>query len=120
MAVSINYRGNGAWGTGLGRRLTVPEMDGNFYSLASAIVELQGDRPEPDNIASINVSGTIMNITLQSGTVIGPIPMPFLRFGWEGFWTAGKDYDPTDVFVVDGQGVYFVNLPYTAGTEFDE
>lgn len=120
MAVSINYRGNGPWGVGLGRNLTPNEVDQNFFALADAIVALQGDMPTPDNIASISVEGTVMTIHLQSGTSIGPIPMPFLRFGWQGFWSAGKVYNPTDVFVVDGQGVYFVNLPYTAGSTFDE
>jgi hypothetical protein len=30
---NINYRGNGAWGNGLGRSLTSPEVDTNFYQL---------------------------------------------------------------------------------------
>lgn len=30
---NINYRGNGAWGDGIGRQLTSPEIDSNFYQL---------------------------------------------------------------------------------------
>lgn len=30
---NINYRGNGAWGNGIGRQLTSPEIDNNFYQL---------------------------------------------------------------------------------------
>lgn len=30
---NINYRGNGAWGDGIGRQLTSPEIDSNFFQL---------------------------------------------------------------------------------------
>lgn len=120
MAVSITYRTTGVWGAGTGSDLSADVIDQNFYNLAQAIATLQSDRPQPDNIASINVVGTAMSIVLQSGATLGPIPLPFLRFGWKGAWTPQTNYAAVDVFSVDGKGIYFVNYPFKSGDTFDE
>lgn len=120
MPVAITYRTPGVWGTGVGRNLTGPEIDQNFYNLATAIVALQGDRPVPNNIASISVSGTVMNITLDSGTVIGPLPLPVLRFNWRGAWAPVTAYAELDTFTVEGFGIYTTAHAHTSGTDFDE
>lgn len=120
MPIAITYRGAGPWGAGQSIDLTADQINTNFYNLAVAVATLQATGPEPDSIASITVVGTAMTVHLQSGTAIGPIPLPFLRFGWKGPWTPETGYAAADVFSVDGQGIYFVNIPYTSGPTFDE
>ncbi len=120
MALSIIYRLDGPWGVGLGHNLTADDIDNNFWVIQQAIEALQSSRPQPDSIASFRVAGTALYETLQSGTEIGPVPMPFLRFDWKGPWIPSTVYNPTAVFTVDSQGIYFVDKPYTSGLTFDE
>lgn len=117
MTVAITYKGAGPWGAGQDDNLSADQINNNFYNLAQAVVTLQSSRPQPDNIASISVVGTTMNVFLQSGTQIGPLPLPFLRFGWKGPLTASTNYAAADVFTVDGKGIYFVNIAFTSGAD---
>jgi hypothetical protein len=119
---AINYvtNDNTRWGSGLGRKLHADEIDRNMWELANAIVALQGDRPQPNNIASISIDGTAMSITLDDGTVLGPFPLPVLLQRWRGAWTAFTDYAVLDTFAVEGFGLYTVVKPFTSGANFDE
>lgn len=113
--LSISYRSD------LGRNLSAAEVDGNFYTIASAIVELQTTRPQPNNIASITVAQTTMTIILDDGTEIGPLPLPVLAFSWRGEWAVSTVYDVLDVFTVQGQGLYVTRILHTSDpTAFDE
>ena len=71
--ISITYRTTDGtqWGAGIGRNLHASEFDQNLWNLATAIVALQDDRPQPNNIASITVVDTVMNITLDEERSLG-------------------------------------------------
>jgi hypothetical protein len=119
-APAINYRGNGAWGNGLGRDLQASEIDGNFFALAEGIVALQNNPAQPDSIASIAVAGTQMTITLTSGAQLGPFTLPTLMMRWRSeFQVGGTAYAQLDVFSVSQQGIYFVLQPFLSGSTFD-
>lgn len=122
MPAAVKYRTNDStrWGTGLGRNLTAAEFDINLWNLAAAIVALETSRPEPDNISSINVDGVEMRITLTSGKVLGPIPLPVLAFKWRKAWAPFTEYNVLDTFVVDGKGIYYVLEAHTSAATFDE
>lgn len=114
-----NFRTAGAWGPGLGRKLTAPEADSNIWELAQAITALQSDRPEPNSIASITVAGAAMTIHMTDGTTIGPLPLPVLSFKWRGAWSPFTLYGTLDTFVQDGVGIFSVLADHTSGATFD-
>lgn len=114
-----NFRTDGAWGLGLGRRLTAAEADANIYEHDQAIAALQADRPEPNSIASISVVGSAMTIHMTDATTIGPLPLPVLSFKWRGAWTPFTLFDVLDTFIVEGVGIYSVLSSHTGGASFD-
>jgi hypothetical protein len=106
------------WGNGIGRDLTAAEIDLNFYGHELRLTNLENNPPLPDSIANIGVSGTQLSITLQSGTIFGPFPLPVLMFRWRGDWAPATSYAQLDTFRVTGQGLYVVLVDHTssAGT----
>lgn len=105
---------------GLGRNLTPAEADSNIWALAQAIVMLQTDRPQPNNIARVDiVGGTSMNIILTDGTVLGPLPLPVLSWAWRKAWLPFTAYATLDVFTVEGVGIYYTLEPHTTGATFN-
>jgi hypothetical protein len=111
--VAITYR------DALGRRLTAAEVDANFKAVADAIVALQNDRPQPNDIESIGVVGAQMTITLTDGTKLGPFQLPVLAFRWRSAWEPFTDYKVLDTFTVEGFGIYTVMADHTSGATFD-
>lgn len=102
----------------LGRKLTAPEVDGNFRELFDLITALQNDRPQPNGIASIQVVSGRMIINLVDGTILGPFTLPVLSFRWRGAWSPYTLFDSLDTFVVDGVGLFSVMTPHTSGALF--
>lgn len=121
MPVSVTFNTAGAWGAGVGI-LSAAQVDTNFYNLKVAVEELQDDRPQPNNIASIvaNAAGTAWTVFLDDGTQLGPLPVPILQFRDRGAYAAGLVLAGLDVFSVEGQGIYSVVIPHTAAATFDE
>jgi hypothetical protein len=117
--IAITYRTNGGWGAGKNSRLTKVQVDENMFALATAIMALQDDRPQPAEIASINVSGRFMTITLTNAAVFGPFPLPITEFRFRDEWTPLTVYDPLDWFTVAGAGIFSVMYSHTSGAEFD-
>lgn len=117
---SITYKTPGAWGPGVGRKLTSAEIDANFYALFSAIVALISSPTAPDNISLFHTQGTNLYVTLESGTEMGPIPLPVLRPNFTGeFIPGGHDYADLDAFSVQGSGIYVTLSPFSSGNSFD-
>ena len=104
---------------GLGRNLTAAEVDANFTNLKTAVETLQTDRPAPNDIETISVVGTAMNITLTDSTVLGPFTLPVLAFRWRGAWEPFTIYAVLDTFTVEGFGIYTVAVGHTSGALFD-
>lgn len=111
--VSITYRGD------IGRNLTAAEVDANFLAVATAIMDLQDDRPEPSNITSISVLGRFMTITLDNGSIFGPFPLPVTEFRYRDEWTPLTVYNALDWFTVSGVGIFSVMYDHTSDAEFD-
>ncbi len=109
------------WGTGLGRNLGASDFDQNTWELAKAIVALQNDRPQPNNIASVEVTiDGKLTITLDDGTQIGPLPLPVLEWRFRGAWLPYTVYAPLDGLIVEGFGLYTVMQLHTSAATFDE
>lgn len=118
--MTIIYRTTGEWGAGKGSALTAPEIDGNFFDLASRILALENDPLAPVAIESIEVIGSQFTVTLTDATVEGPFDMPLALFNWRGEWEPLTAYAEFDVFYVDSVGVYVVLQAHTSATEFNE
>lgn len=121
MPVSITWNTTGVWGVGTGV-LDAVEVDENFYSVKQAIEALEADRPQPDNIASITTAanGTQWIVHLDSGTQIGPLPIPVLQYRDRGQFVGFAVYAALDIFTAPGEGLYSVLIPHTAAATFDE
>lgn len=122
MPPSITYHTTSpAEWTGIGIDLTAAQVDRNFFNVVQSIVDLENDRPEPNNIANISVSGVFMTITLDDGQEIGPLQLPVLQYHWRNDWAPNTLYLPLDTFKVDGFGLYSVLIEHTSDAdEFDE
>lgn len=122
MALSLKFRTDDAlrWGSGIGHNLSAGEFDQNTYDIQVAINDLQTDRPQPNNIASITVTGSSMTVYLDDGTPIGPLPLPVLAFTYRGEWAVSTVYNPLDIFIVSGVGLYLTRVLHTSdATSFD-
>lgn len=106
------------WGTGIGRNLSAVEFDEITYAFKLAIEALQNDRPQPNDIASITTTQTMMTITLDDGTEF-VVPVPVLAFSWRGEWVADTVYDILDVFTVQLQGLFLTRILHTSAATFD-
>lgn len=120
VAISYHTTDPAQWGTGLERDLIASEVDQNFYNINVRLAALDADRPQPNNIATITVSGTFMTVFLDDATMIGPLPLPVLQFHWRNEWAPNALYLPLDTFIVVGKGIYSVLVEHTSGLVFDE
>lgn len=113
------YRGNGAWGSGVGRRLLVSEVDTNFYGHDTRLTSLETNPPTAVGISNIVVSGTQMTIYLSNGTSFGPFTLPTAVFRVRGDWAANTVYAAMDLVYVASSGLYLVLQDHTSGATFD-
>lgn len=121
MAVSLIYRLDGPGHTGKGSNLTPAEVDQNFQDIETAIEDLENNSPIPVGIVEFTVdsaTNTFM-VYLSDGSNFGPFPLPIIAMKWQGEWDSGRSYNPNDLFIKDGDGIYVVLQPYEAPTEFD-
>src|SRR3954471_12172054 len=117
--MDLTFRGLGPWGPGKGANLQASEVDANFWAINTAVVNLENNPALPNGIASIQVSGTQMTITLANGDVMGPFTLPVLTFRWRGEWQPNTPYAELDVFTVFDRGIYVVEFPHVSGDVFD-
>jgi hypothetical protein len=106
--VDIVYRGPGAWGGGKGAPLTKPEIDGNFWALASALQDLIDNPPSPNEIAGFEVTGSQFTVVMGDGSRLGPLPLPVIMIKWRGEYQVGALYKELDVLTVANRGVFMV------------
>lgn len=121
MTVPINWVTSDfeRWGVGLQRLLDAFEIDRNFWELKSALEFVIEHPPSPVEIVSFTVSGLGMSITMSSGSVIGPLPLPILAWRWRDVWLPSVPYAPLDVFQVVGVGIFLVLIDHTSDSTFD-
>lgn len=117
--MDLIYRTNGIWGPGIGRNLTAVEGDTNTYDIETRLGELETDRPQPDNFASVSAVGAEMTFYLTSGTALGPIELPVLRWRWRNDWLPFTIYAALDTFRVLGVGIFLTLLDHTSAATFD-
>jgi hypothetical protein len=117
--VDLTFRGTGPWGPGKGANLQASEVDGNFWELATHVLNMENNPALPNGIQSITISGTQMTITLSNGDVMGPYTIPVLVMRWRDEWQPNTPYTVLDVFKVTDLGIYLVQLAHISGTVFD-
>ena len=117
--MDLIFRTDGAWGPGKGANLQAAEVDANFWSVATEILNLQDNPALPTGIQSITISGTQMTITLTDGSVMGPYTIPVLVMRWRDEWQPQTPYVQLDVFKRTDQGIYLVQLDHVSGDTFD-
>jgi hypothetical protein len=117
--MTVIYRTSGPWGPGVGRNLTAAEIDGNFYDQQVHLTDLEGSRPQPDDIVSVSTNGTQITFHLESGATLGPVDMPVLYWRWRDEWLPFTIYAALDTFSVTGTGIFLTLQDHTSGATFD-
>lgn len=112
------FRNRGAWGSGLARRLTSLEVDGNFWSLLVRIVDLEAAPISPASIDHFEVVGVTFYVHMSDESVLGPYTLPYATFRSRGAWTTLTGYSVLDTVTVNG-GLYLVLLSHTSAASFD-
>lgn len=109
------------WGAGTGVELTMTQGDETTWESQQRIQALEGQVATPRGIASISVApgSTLMFVTLQDGTVLGPFDLPVPKLQPKGNWTASTPYTKLDLVLVPGLALYIVNVDHTSGLVFD-
>ena len=102
--MTIVYRTAGAWGAGVGRRLTKAEGDGNLFELVTRVSVLEGSIPAGGvGISSIDVTvDGQMTITLTDASSQGPFPLPTTTYPFRGLWAPSTSYLKYDHFTRNG------------------
>lgn len=117
--LSITFRGTGAWGAGKGSRLTIPEMDDNFYVLRQALQDLIDNPPTPNEIAGFEVDGARFTVVMDDGSRLGPLPLPVIMIRWRSTYQVGAFYQELDIFTVPNLGVFMVLQDHVGEDPFD-
>ena len=73
--MTIIFRTDGAWGTGLGVNLNPAQVDGNFWDLQGRLTYIEDNPVEPIEPISITISGSQFSMGLSNGETLGPITM---------------------------------------------
>lgn len=120
MPLDIKFRTDNPplWSAYSGNRLPNTIADQNMYNIKVAIEELQTDRPQPDNIASIQALGVSWVVTFDSARQL-TVPVQVLAWGWRGFWTPFTSYQAFNGFAVEGVGLFYVNVDHVSPATFD-
>lgn len=118
--MTILYRTAGAWGAGLGRRLTKAEVDNNWYQLQQQITTLGASIPAAArSVDDITVtSGDQLNFVMSDASTIGPFTLPSVTNQYKGAWAASTAYVKYDRVTNNGN-LYEVLYPHTSGLTFD-
>lgn len=117
--MALTYRENGAWGTGKGSQLTNPEIDGNFYDLATRLIAVETNGVLPAEISNFTLVGTQLTIYLSNGQIFGPYTIPLATMHFRGDWLPATAYFELDLVRVTGQGLFLVLRDHTSEATFN-
>ncbi len=113
--MTVIYRTNGSWGTGLGFDLSPEQVDGNFWQLVQDIAAkaIQGV-----GISNFVVHGDQMTVVLTDHTLLGPYTLPTVAFKFQGEWLPAHLYLTNDI-ITHGGATYIVLANHTSAMTFD-
>ena len=110
---ALTFRDAGPWGVGKGANLEKEEIDGNFWSLKQALIELEGLVGEPIQISNITVTDNAMTVHLEDGQTFGPFELPIATMNFREEWEPETEYVFGDLFTIDDV-LYFVAIAHTS------
>lgn len=117
--MTIIFRTDGAWGTGLGVNLAPDQVDGNFWDLQGRLTYIEDNPVEPIEPISITIAGSQFSMGLSNGETLGPITMTMPVPLWRGAWMPSTLYHEMDYFTAPDGGFGVVMVGHTSATTFD-
>lgn len=121
MVASLTYRTSDGtrWGGGFGADLSATQIDLNFWTLFSAVQDLEDAPGAGAGIDFINqpAEGNIFYVHLTDHRVLGPFFIPTANWNPRGEWTPNTAYAAYDVVYYNGS-VYLIVVPHTSGAVF--
>ncbi len=117
--MTILYRTAGAWGSGLGRKLTKAEVDGNFYTIAQELASLNSSIPTAARgIDHVTSSANTFSLVMTDASTEGPFTLPVVTNPYRGVWAPSTAYLKYQRFTRNGN-LYEVLFPHTSALTFD-
>lgn len=105
------------WGSGDGAgtdgRLSSLQGDENIWLLRGRVKDMEDNPPTAVSILGFTVIGSQMQVNMSDGSTQGPFDLPIATFRLVGEWVNSMALLKLDIFTVEHDGVYFVNLPHT-------
>ena len=127
--MAITYRTSGAWGAGQGYVLDAPQVDGNFYDLATRLAAIEDNPAVALPPSNMTVVGTQWTIHYADGSTFGPFTLPQGSFrpsivgdldvATDGVYTVTSAVDFNRFWNYDGSSAATVDLPATATTDME-
>jgi hypothetical protein len=115
--MAIIYRTAGVWGAGKAANLTPVEVDQNFNDLDVRVTAVETNPAQPNQIASIDVVGRLMTITMTDHTTFGPFALPVTKFEFTGEFQPFHDYKQFQ-FLTNANILYMVLHDFTSEGAF--
>jgi hypothetical protein len=108
--MTVVYRDDGAWGSGLGVDLSALQIDGNFWTLVSEITDIQatilsGGAAGVDYFSIVDNNQLYVTLTNHTTSLVGTLPSSAWDVGpgpAVQFWGASTAYAVNAVFQNDG------------------
>lgn len=116
--MAVVFRDNIGPYTGLGRKLTKSELDGNFYDVLTRIIALESGGAF--GLDSLEYDGAHITFHWSDDTSSGPIRLPVATFRARGAWTNDMALLYLDVVTVTGVGSFLVLEPHTTPSSPEE
>ena len=105
------------WGTGQGFNLSPAQVDNNFWDIIQRLI-VQEALVIPAGISYFSITGTMMYVHMDDGTVLGPYELPVATFVDRGVWAPDTVYSVMDTFSING-GLYVVVFAHRSEATFD-
>lgn len=115
--MTVTFRDDIGPYTGKGSKLTVAELDGNFYDLLTRTITLETGGAF--GLDSIDFAGGGITFNWSDDTSSGPYPLPTATFAAKGVWINNQTLFRNDVVSVPGQGTFLVLIDHTTPSTGD-
>ena len=113
--MTVVYRTNGPWGTGLNSDLSPAQVDGNFWQV---VQDIAAKAVQGVGISNFVIVGNMMTVVLTDHTLLGPYELPVANILFGGEWAPNHGYIANTIITHAGS-TYMVLANHTSDATFD-
>lgn len=102
-----------------GSNLTPDEADDNLEELDDRVQDLEDNPPVGVGVGNITVEGSLFYVHLTDATILGPFPMPKVKWNFRRAWQPDTAYYENDVVTRGRDGFFAVMYNHVSASTFD-